>query len=453
MNVTTKYDEMLPMLRALVGFLRVKAHRDFFADWLTSYGLLREAQAMRKRFNASFLHWRWNTLADCMRELTRLRVIVNRWFRLVPYKNVKDKHQHARAKEASMNMMMWDWIEEIGAVTSEIERAREWGLWCRCHDWETERNVTCRWKGRRLPMARFYVQEFKNHMSSLRENGCKSMFPDVIIDFHCMCSATEARVALKFQWLWCPPWSFVECGEPEGAKNFITAVEATPAGSLHRVTERLWAQYEQDIRLVAEDRPPSVGLTRELHEFSTLSLSEGEAEGYHRDVCRACENRPASQAPFIFSELRLNFNMKQIKELMQLRCGEDHLVRQWKSFKSVVRVSDRTGGHGPVRHRGTADRFRTFTHKFYRLGEHRFEALPFLSTVADKRHFPGGNKDKVDPVVLDYCRKVLIPGKVYACKLKFFDGSGEQGDKLFMFTVLFVYSGQDFHWQNSHSHQ
>ena len=85
LNSLESFEKQLPKMRVLVKFLRVKGHRHKFASWLDSQGLGDAATQVRAPFHASFLHWRWNTMADVFEELVRLSSILQRWLPLCKF--------------------------------------------------------------------------------------------------------------------------------------------------------------------------------------------------------------------------------------------------------------------------------------------------------------------------------------------------------------------------------
>eukprot|EP00972_Heterocapsa_arctica_P076126 11228986-Heterocapsa_arctica.AAC.1 len=62
----------LPKLRRLTKFLRIKDYRLTWARSCRGVGNNEAADALEAAFNANFLHWRWETIAEVLSDAARL---------------------------------------------------------------------------------------------------------------------------------------------------------------------------------------------------------------------------------------------------------------------------------------------------------------------------------------------------------------------------------------------
>lgn len=152
-------------IRVMVRFFRDRGWRKQIVRVL--HGVFPEAKALLERFRATFIKWRYETIAVALSELSRLKYLCETYLKDVEYvfgDGFQDKQLLQDVKSTCKWKELWAFVSAFHKkVTWPLDRSRRWGLMCTCHAHEREvdqiKHFKCDRNSRRLPEARQFLQD------------------------------------------------------------------------------------------------------------------------------------------------------------------------------------------------------------------------------------------------------------------------------------------------------
>ena len=162
------WPSFLENIRNFVKFFKVRDYRTKIARRLRNENKRVAAFEFERPFRASFAHWRFETLVECLQEIHRLRP-----FLMNVHKSDFGKLQEATLLDAVASLC--NNPDFLGRCSAHLrwsalaEKARKWGNWCECCDPKQDRLKPCLHRGHRLHKARGYVQGVVDELLRMRE--------------------------------------------------------------------------------------------------------------------------------------------------------------------------------------------------------------------------------------------------------------------------------------------
>jgi len=183
------WPEIIGQIRTLVHFFRNESYR-------THLQLVLKGRCDTKcldHFQASFLKWRFETLAVAVQELVPLREVCGH-LREEQFPDIQDKVELRKVVAAAGDQRLWRWICGPGRrVLVRIEGIRHWSMVCGCPEHVRERrehpgrSLHCVRNGRRIHEVRKFVTE---EIRKARDDATH-MTPDMFEGDRALCVATR----------------------------------------------------------------------------------------------------------------------------------------------------------------------------------------------------------------------------------------------------------------------
>ena len=345
-------------LRTLVRFLRVHDYRMTWSSALKRLGV-DGWQELEKPFKASFLHWRWETLAAVCKEIARLHPLLTGYFDCALIGKVQDTKLLHEFGECCADRFFMQKVLLLSDPLDLMERTRLFGTWCACCDLDSK--AACLHRGRRLHQA---ASEVDNLAMCIHAWGAEITLEEclgsgeMLQSLVSVCSQMVAEIRLRFQWLRSLPYILASCADQATAEEAVRQFDENP-GRQHRCTIEFMSRLGPDLRAVAQGGPASRALKSEQQVWRLASLTEASIEGYHAQVAKEVARARHSKLPSVFSALRANSNFARLKSWARQDHGKDIICHEWNRFKRVVKLfhTERSG----------RPRFDAFVSKFYRL--------------------------------------------------------------------------------------
>ena len=129
---------MLQQIRALCKFWR-NAHYRLHVSRLLKRRVAGVEKLLRF-FTASFAKWRYETIADVLKQLVKFRDICENKLNVAMFSNAQDPEFIRAVFEACADKQLWRWIAAAEKfIFGPLEALRRWGMVCDCEDHVAER--------------------------------------------------------------------------------------------------------------------------------------------------------------------------------------------------------------------------------------------------------------------------------------------------------------------------
>ena len=336
---------ILRKLQAMVSFYKIGSWRNFIRMALELDPKPDFDSAKLKSFTASFAHWRYETITDVMGQLLVFRTLSQRYMMQEWFANAQDRALIRDAFDAFSDDRLWRFVQASHShVFSHIERARHWGMVCKCHAQERhegQRRVECYWNSRKLPWA----ADFLTHEIDAKKTESRALTPqqcegdDEVHQYvKNMTLKTSTLLRQRMGYLCLPPWTAARCRTPENAKAFLEQVQATPMEKHDPYTRWFMQALGQHVVARSEGLDLHVDLENELDRLATTPLDESCGEGYHRDV--TYEHKRATRAKQIHLKQTTRrkgvFRRLRVWRRVHGKRGRSVLRWEWRNWKRIV---------------------------------------------------------------------------------------------------------------------
>ena len=308
----------------------------------------------------------------------------------------------------------WVFLGAWEPVVHVLEKARLWGTWCPCHDYETEfaQGRKCQWKGRRLHQAEAFVQGTCEILQDYRDHLTLEMCGGLHWVHHAILSiagTTIAALRLKFSFLGKLPWLFVQV--LDNPARILREFGKVPLEQHHRRTRYLMSRFKGAIEKMLTGEAPPEALVHEVNRMRTYKLDEAEVEGYHANMTRICSRCRSAKIPGAFAEIRHKQNLNDLLQAMKTELGQELVCHHWNTCKSILRAG--TTKHGG---RGKKMPWREFVDRFYMTG--RFTPSVFRkSTKGETWNQHSGPSRRAlkaeEKMLLSFTKSVFVVGSTY----------------------------------------
>ena len=224
--------------KAVCQWVHSRARREFLQSRLQgcSTGVLESLTAGCDRF----VEWRWKTLANVTRDLSRMQDalrLATRTLRTSDFSSRDSVHVQLFLT-AVQSDTFWMQSSALGTFVKPVSAFSAWVRGCPCHEAEclARGDFRCSWKGCRARDLSQRVRSFLDELLSLR---CGHV-PDQCADLHAAFTRTLAVAHLKFSWVDDLPFFIWQVRSPESAAMLLDKCVASQAPH-HRATRRFLA--------------------------------------------------------------------------------------------------------------------------------------------------------------------------------------------------------------------
>jgi hypothetical protein len=367
-------------------------------------------------FRATFIKWRYETLALAVSELLRLEHICKEMkeFHLPA---VQDKESLKKAMHAAHDPALWRWMHGPGKhVVLQVDLARHWFMVCGCPDHKQQRHDTgtqdpCCLKGRRLDEVEHFVT---TEPARIRQ-AATDLIPTDVGGDAATCRETKEllrKYASMFEtrtkYFLIIPWYYIKMDTPEGARKCLQQFADAEYNSLDPLSKRLGTELKHDMEIVAANGPVSQAIRREKRRLENASCDEGPGEGYHRGATHYSARAPGATMQTIVQEIRLDDGLEVVRELVAKHGAKarDIIRWEWRNYKRILQTSSRKA------HRGVDLSAKAVYARVYRQDDRaRNNWTIVVDPVRADAVLPF--EDNVDAVQREYVRSVFNPGTYY----------------------------------------
>ena len=216
-------------IRSLVRFFRNVSYRQHLKVVLRG----RCNTKCLDTFEASFIKWRYETLATAVDDLLRMKAVCL-LMREEFFINVRDKESIKRAVAAARDLDFWKFLEGPGReVILEIEKLRRWGMICSCQKCkelrdEGKKHLRCPRNSRRLGE---YADEVRKRClafdaATLDYTAAKCGGDERLAEnTRSMLRKTRSLLELRTKYLLLLPWRLTAADTPDGARDCIRQLD------------------------------------------------------------------------------------------------------------------------------------------------------------------------------------------------------------------------------------
>eukprot|EP00959_Pyramimonas_sp_CCMP1952_P084757 1772475-Pyramimonas_sp.AAC.1 len=131
---------------------------------------LRECEQALSNWNATFAKWRYRTVRVVIAQAVKVSEYCQSYFDIRIMGSIKDASAlHDVGTICKDAFFFWEWIRSFEHIVVFIDRIREWGSGCACHEQERidRKKVACFKAGRRLHEARGFLATMTQMMSTM----------------------------------------------------------------------------------------------------------------------------------------------------------------------------------------------------------------------------------------------------------------------------------------------
>ena len=122
------WPKLLEEMRVLCRFFRNEGYRNHLKNCLRG-----RIDPNILEFSAGFLKWRYETIAEVIKQLLPLRHMCQTMLRPELFPNIQDKELLKPVCNACADEFVWKWCAAVGGkVIVPIEGIRHWSLVCNC---------------------------------------------------------------------------------------------------------------------------------------------------------------------------------------------------------------------------------------------------------------------------------------------------------------------------------
>ena len=339
---------ILKKLQAMVSFWRMTSWRKFVKRALKLNPPPDFDLNELDSFNASFAHWRYETVVEVLGELRRLRALCEGHMRPEWFANAQDRAMITDAFDAFGDKPLWTFIDKAYAeVFLPTERDRYWGMVCVCHEQDRKdgkRHIDCYWNSRKLSLASDYVKgktaERLARARTIKEQDCEGNAA-VHQQIKNMLQKTASCTKKRLGYLHVPPWTAIKCRTVAGATAFLEQVRAVEMEKHDPYTR--WFMWRLGAHVVTRSGGGDlhVDLENEIDRMETSPLNEGAGEGVHRDVTYELKRASGSSQDHLKRMVRRKGVFRRLKCWRRThgQRGLQVLRYEWKNWKRVVQTN------------------------------------------------------------------------------------------------------------------
>jgi len=409
-NQAVAWPDRLSKLRALVHFYRNESYRLHLIRVLASQCDVRPL----KSFDASFVKWRYETLAAVVRTLLPLRTVSSH-LRKELFGDVQEKGEFNDAITAAQDTKLWCWMACAGPrVLDRVDGLRHWSMVCGCEDHVLERRETpgvqqhCPRASMRMGEVEETVAneliDLTKQIKDIKPQHCEGD-PAICTEVHNMLQKYRSQLKLRTKYFSVIPWLFVRADNPEAVVRILDQLEGTPDDRLDPFSLRWKRTMLPALRTVRDGGPPSPELALEIKMLKNARLDEGSGEGYHRRTNMVAQRGPNTCVQTMVQEVRHQEAHERINRTIEKfkREGRNIIRHEWRNWKRILQ-SDPRKAHRNVRlgAQATYDRV-------YRMDTRALDNWDLLLNPP-KRDAPDDFDDgSADAVQQEYLRAVFQP--------------------------------------------
>lgn len=399
-------------IRSLVHFFGNQTYRKHLQHVLRSTC----AVSVLDHFTATFIKWRYATLALAVAELIPLEDVC-RQMQAFHFNDVQDKESMKKAMAAAHDPELWKWLLGPGHhVVRRIEQARHWFMVCNCPEHRDERHeegtqAPCGRKGRRLRE----VKDFVTKEPGVLRKAANDLKPEDVGGDRAVCTDTKtmlrkyaALFETRTKYFKLIPWLYVLMDTAEGARTCLEQFAAAEFDALDPLSKRLGTTLKPDMEIVAGGGEPSQAIRVEVRRLENACLMEDPGEGYHRGATYSAHRAPGATTQTIVQEIRLKDALALVEESVDQHgaSARDIIRWEWRNYKRILQ-------HDPRRyHRNVQLSPQQVYDRVHRMDA---RARDNWTVVVDPQRAdpPHPFEDNVDAVQREYVRAVLDPGAYY----------------------------------------
>ena len=276
------WNQYLPWAKGISKLLTTQSYVDSLVHTLPPEAQCEHEPSLR-HFGPRFAKWRFESIASVAKQLARCANALTIAWPLAKLR-VRDTELMGRVAKALASEHFWAWNHIINVFSSELERMRQWGLGCKCHEEACLRaaakhtTFACPLKSMRGSEAFHKLQDFKasfsDKVAELIAHPLIANFPDLRDDVRRGWQGLQAHLEIKFGFLDTMPWLLWRLREEQALATRILAEYDKKV-----VRDPTFAQHGQH-RLHAKFAAPGTALRRHLeagsrktHETRTFSIT------------------------------------------------------------------------------------------------------------------------------------------------------------------------------------
>ena len=337
------WQPVFDQIRALVSFFRNRTYRQHMSRLLKH----RVNVQPLKHFFASFIKWRYETLAQAISELNHLRQIAEGFLREELFNNVQDKESFKTVCRAAVDKKLWRWMAVAGKKTViRAEKVRRWSMVCNCpaHVLKrraTKKRVVCNRNSRRLgeilDFTRREVLKAREDATKIAPSDCEDD-QELCNEVRDMLNKYASLLELRTKYFAVIPWRFATATEPEGAAACLQQLLVTPEARLDPVSKKFALTLKHDLEVVAAGGPASPALLAEVKTLLDTPLDESAGEGYHRLTNLTYQRAPVSTTETIVQDVRLTSCLSRVDDVVARYGAKGRAVirYEWRNWKRVL---------------------------------------------------------------------------------------------------------------------
>jgi len=413
-NSYTRWPTYNIRIRTLVHFFRNMSYRKHLQTCLTG----RCDIAPLEHFEASFIKWRYQSVAVAIDELLLLRQICEDHFVEELFNDVKDKASLRKAVEAAKDKAFWRWLAVPGKrVVGRLERFRRWGMICSCTECnrtrkETKKPVECDRNSRRMDEMWTETQklatELRTSARSLKPPDCEGD-EQLCVDSKTLMLKAANLVLARNKYYSLIPWLFSKANESDGAQECLRQLEEADEERLDALSLRIKRTMLDDLRTVAAGGEVSAQLLQQVKQMKNTPVDGSPGEGYHRETNLARSRAPVSSTQTVVQAVRFGKGMDRVNEFLATRGKEGrNIVRyEWRHWKRILQVSRRK------LHRGKALSEKQAYARLYRQDSMARDNWSLLVNPTRSEQ-PDVPDDGADGAQREYVREVLRPNVFFS---------------------------------------
>lgn len=337
----------LAKLKAIVSFLRLESNVNVLKKSFEASGAFGLSDMISMAKLPRFADWRWGTLQQCTKILTRFIDSFIRFFNVRLFAGSRDNVQLTLVASALSPASLWRrQLDFVTIFCDHLGTLMQWGVGCRCHSSELAGGavVDCVYKGRRLPEA------YEHSMRELRAFlalsatwteatfGCGAaqwleMQGSVRATFHLACEKLEFLNRL--------PYSLVRLLRPGGRDRLLEEFAAHPENEHHPLTLHFLSTRGPLRAYVDALAPDGTGATpeliAELDALCQVPMDDSAAEGPHAVAKRISVHARSCSWAWVASTMRLKQNLSDYQELRP--CLDTDFEALWQRPSSILQTS------------------------------------------------------------------------------------------------------------------
>ena len=259
----------------------------------------------------SFAHWRWKTLGNVTRDLTRMEDAVRSCIAKVSKASELGTRCARSANafwSAARDPVFWERTKRLKRLIQPLKEFASWLRGCDCHEQERMqgKSVACQWQGCRAASLASRVDETMRQLDHTRSASASENLLDDAIAATQMLASFKEKIAFVHQ----EPYTLWQARDRDVVAKLIEKRDSMVSNGdqPHRVTEyfvgKVVGSWRDEMQAYADGGEIDQKLLRELMSYQLARIDDTWAEATHRDATTLGKRAAGGKVPYIGASLR-----------------------------------------------------------------------------------------------------------------------------------------------------